>query len=103
MPFAIHGLEALDAVVNVRVTRAEKAQLQEDADLAGLSVSALVRRRSFGRPIVAHADAIMVKELRRLGGLLKQVHTTSAGAYSPDTAGALAAVKAYIEKLSHDR
>jgi len=92
--------ESLDAVINVRLTSAEKARLREDADLAGVSVSELVRRRYFGRPIVANADAVMLKELRRLGGLLKHVHSESRGAYSQHTAAALAAIKDYIEKLS---
>lgn len=100
MPFAQIGLEALDTLISLRLTSGEKSQLKEDADLAGLSVSELVRRRYFGRPIVANADAIMIKELRRLGGLLKHVHVKSDGAYSRETAEALVAVKAYIEKMS---
>ena len=103
MPFEIQGLEPLNAVINVRLTAAEKALLKEDADLAGLSMSELVRRRYFGRPIIANADAVMLKELRRIGGLLKQIHNESKGIYRTETAGALAALKAYIEQLSHDR
>lgn len=103
MPFEVKGAEPLDAVVNVRLSGAEKARLAEDARLAGLSMSELVRRRYFGRPIVANADVVMVRELRRLGGLLKHLHTESRGAYSRDTADALAALKSYIEGLSHDR
>lgn len=103
MPFETQGLEPLDAVINVRLTAAEKARLKEDADLAGLSMSELVRRRYFGRPIVANVDAVMLKELRRIGGLLKHIHNESNGTYSKETAAVLAVLKAYIEKLSHDR
>lgn len=100
MPFETQGPEPLDAVINVRLTAAEKARLKEDADLAGLSMSGLVRRRYFGRPIIANADAVMLKELRRIGGLLK-LHNESGGVYSKDaTAGALVALKACIERLS---
>ena len=95
--------EPLDAVINVRLTAAEKARLKEDADLAGVSVSELVRRRYFGRPIVANADAVMLKEMRRLGGLLKHIHSESRGAYSKETAAALIAIRDYIEKLSRGR
>jgi len=95
--------DTLDAVINVRLTSAEKARLREDADLAGLSVSELVRRRYFGRPIVANADAVMLKELRRLGGLLKHVHSGSGGVYSKETAAALVAIRVYIEKLARGR
>ena len=103
MPFQTQGLEPLDAVINVRLTAAEKAKLKEDADLAGLGMSELVRRRYFGRPIVANADAVMLKDLRRLAGLLKHTHNYSGGVYSKETAGALIALKAYIERLSRDR
>ena len=103
MPFQTQGLEPLDAVINVRLTAAEKAKLKEDADLAGLGMSELVRRRYFGMPIIANADAVMLKELRRIGGLLKHIHNDSGGVYSKDTAGALVALKDYMEKLSRDR
>ena len=103
MPFDPHGLEPLDANLHVRLTQAEKARLREDADLASLSLSELVRRRYFGRPIVAGTDAVMIKELRRLGGLLKHVHSESGGAYRQETGEALTALKSYIETLSHDR
>lgn len=103
MPFETQGLEPLDAVINVRLTATEKAKLKEDADLSGLSLSELVRRRYFGKPILANADAVMLKELRRLGGLLKHVHNDSQGVYSKETAGALMALKAYLEQLSRDR
>ena len=95
--------ETLDAVINVRLTLAEKARLKEDADLAGLSLSELVRRRYFGRPIIASTDAVMLKELRRLGGLAKHLHQESRGAYSKETAAALIAIRDYIEKLSRGR
>ena len=95
--------DTLDAVINVRLTAAEKARLKEDADLAGVSVSELVRRRYFGRPIVANADAVMLKEMRRLGGLLKHIHNESGGVYSKETAAALIAIRDYIEKLSRGR
>ena len=103
MPFEKLGLEGLDAFLNVRLTPAEKERLKEDAGLAGLSMSELVRRRSFGRPIIANADVATIKELRRLGGLLKHIHNQSDGAYSRETAAALVAVRTYIEELSRDR
>lgn len=100
MPFESIGPEPLDAVVNVRLTTAEKLGLKEDAELAGVSVSSLVRKRYFGRKLVASSDAAMLRELRRIGGLLKHVHLDSAGAYSEQTSNALAEVQGYIRKLS---
>ena len=93
----------LDAVINVRLTAAEKVRLQEDADIASVSMRELVRRRYFGRPLLAKADDVMLKELRRLGGLLKHVHNDSRSAYSADTARALGAVTGYLQQLSRDR
>lgn len=100
MVFQTKGISNLDAIVNVRLTMAEKRRLQEDADMAGLSMSELVRARYFGRPVIANADIVMVKELRRIGGLLKHVHLESNGAYHQATADALAEVTRYIETLS---
>lgn len=100
MVFQKIGIEPLDAIINVRLTTEEKERLQDDADMAAMSMSALVRARYFGRPVIANADAVMVKELRRIGGLLKHVHLQSNAAYSKDTAVAIATVTRYIEKLS---
>ena len=95
--------DRLSAVVNVRLTATEKARLKDDADLAGLSVSEFVRRRSFGRPIIAQADAVTIKELRRLGGLVKHLHNETGGVYSRETAAALVALRGYIEQLASAR
>lgn len=100
MPFERHGPEPLDAIVNVRLTTAEKARLLEDAAIAGLTISALSRRRMLGRRIVANVDAAMIRELRRLGGLLKHLHVESAGAYSEQTSDVLRTVQSAIERLS---
>lgn len=103
MPFERRGPEPLDAIVNVRLTTAEKARLLEDAAIAGLTISALSRRRMLGRRVVADVDAAMIRELRRLGGLLKHLHIESAGAYSEQTSDVLRVVKAAIELLSGER
>ena len=103
MPQVVKGTEPLTARIGVRVTLDEKARLQEDAAWAHLSVSELVRRRYFGRPIIARADQVMVRELRRLGGLLKSIRTESDGTQSQQTEEALRAVVAAIERLGDDR
>ena len=64
------GTENPDAIVNVRLTAAEKAKLREDAELASLSVSEFVRRWSLGRPVLAKVDAAVIRELRRLERLV---------------------------------
>lgn len=100
MVFKLKGTVPLDARLNVRLPAGELDTIRDDADLAGISMSELVRKRYFGRPVIASADKVMIKELRRLGGLLKAVHVESSGAYSKDTAFALAQVAEYITKLS---
>ena len=103
MPFETKGVQALDGMLNLRLTSEEKARLLEDAGFAGLSMSELVRRRYFGRPLIADADAVMIRELRRIGRLLQQGHAESKGAHGEQTTAALAEVRACIQKLSHDR
>lgn len=71
------NVELLDEKISVRLTAAEKIQLAEDAQIAGLGLSELVRRRYFGRRIIANADTAILRELRRLGRMLKQLNSES--------------------------
>ena len=90
----------LAAVLNIRTTAAERAEVVEQAALAGLTVSAYCRRLVLGRVVAARVDLTVAAELRRLGGLLKFVHIESGGAYSQATAAALAAVRSAIERVA---
>jgi hypothetical protein len=103
MPARRPAGEGLDAIVPVRFSVEEEAQISEEARNAGITRSAYIRRRTLGRRVVANADALVLNELRRLGGLLKLVHTESGHAYSEQTAAALDALKSYIVKLANDR
>jgi len=100
MPFANKGASGLTERLDVRVAPGEKAQLRAIADAAGIVVAELVRRRALGRPVVSRTDATMIRELRRLGGLLKMVHVESGGAYSRETAAALDALHAAIRRMA---
>ena len=94
----------LKEYVPVRMTPEEKVRLRESADVAGLSVSELIRRCCFSRIITSKTDLMMVRELRRLGGLVKHIHNESHGAYSEATAGILRQIQQRIVELSqHDR
>lgn len=64
------------AYVPFRLTQEEKDQLKKEADVAGIPVGELVRRRCFNRPVIAKVDLVMVEELRRQGGLLKSNFST---------------------------
>lgn len=95
--------DPLDAVINVRVSQSEKNELRDAATAAGMTLSAYCRRRFLGRVVMAHTDRVMIRELRRLGGLLKKVHVDSRGAYSQQTAAALDVIRKTIERLADDR
>ena len=100
MPFRKKGPAGLVERVDVRVAPGEKQQLRAIAKGAGIAVSELVRLRALGRPVICRTDATTIRELRRLGGLLKKVHVDSNGAYSQQTAAALAALQAAIARLA---
>jgi len=100
MPFARRGAAGLTERLDVRVAPVEKLQLRDIADTAGIAVAELVRQRALGRPLVSRTDATTIRELRRLGGLLKKVHTDSGGAYSRETGAALSALRAAIDRLA---
>ena len=102
MVFEKKGMAQLDARLNLRLPSNELEVIRSDANMAGISMSETVRARYFGRQVVANADMVMIKELRRIGGLLKHIHNESNGTYSQQTAETLASVKNYIEKLSSD-
>lgn len=61
----------------IRLTDYEELRLKEQAAVAGLSVSAYMRRLFSGSgPILARTDLRMIRELLRLGGLLKSNFVT---------------------------
>ena len=92
----------LSNYVPVRMTAKEKARLREIAEAAGLSVSELIRRYCFGRSVNSKVDLTMVRELRRLGGLLKHIHNESGGAYREETAQMLREIGRVITELGRD-
>src|SRR6185436_10538708 len=100
MRFLKNGAIGLTERLDVRVSPTEKEQLRSLAAEAGLSVAELVRSRALGQPVVPRTDATTIRELRRLGGLLKKVHLDSRGAYSRETASALTALHAAVVRLA---
>jgi hypothetical protein len=103
VPFRKKGSASLTERLDVRVAPGEKQQLRDIARDGGLSVSDVVRLRALGRPVVCRSDATTIRELRRLGGLLKKVHVDSGGAYSAATASALAALTRAIARVATGR
>jgi hypothetical protein len=89
----------------LRLTEEEDARLNAQAAVAGISVSEYMRRMFFGgRPIVARTDGQTIRELRRLGGLLKHNFTAvreKSGANGlEEMNGVLRAIRQAIETLS---
>ena len=56
----------------LRISAEENERLVRQADAASISVSEYIRRLCFGgRPITSRTDSQTIRELPRLGGLLK--------------------------------
>jgi hypothetical protein len=103
MPFRRKGSAALTVRLDIRVSPDDKNQLRQFAASAERPVAELVRLRALARPVIPRTDATTIRELRRLGGLLKKVHVDSRGAYSEATAAALEAVHSAITALARGR
>ena len=89
----------------LRLTGEEDARLSGQAAIAGISVSEYMRRLFFGgRPLVAKTDGQTIRELRRLGGLLKYnfeaVREKGGRNELAELSSTLNAIRAVIERLS---
>lgn len=103
MAFEKLGEEALDAKIAVRLTSEEKQRLAVDAEIAGLSMSALVRKRYFGKPIIASADLAMINNLNSLRGQLKNLHVESDGAYRAETSAMLSLITDAVKAIARSK
>jgi hypothetical protein len=92
-----------DARLNVRLSHDELLSVKHAATASGMTVSAYSRRRILGHVVTSKADDMMIRELRRLGGLLKHVHNESDGAYSVETAEAIGDIRIAIGGFSRDQ
>ena len=91
----------------LRLSAEENERLARQADVAGISVSEYIRRLCFGgRPITSRTDSQTIRELRRLGGLLKHNFETvrEAGGQQaiPKMEDTLEVVRLAIERLSRE-
>jgi hypothetical protein len=75
--------------LTVRFRSSELSGLSEQADMSGLSVSELIRRRALKMHVVPVTDLRTLSELRRLGGLLKHLFNETNGLYRQKTAAIL--------------
>jgi rRNA-processing protein FCF1 len=88
----------MDTVVRFRLSAAEKAELVESADHAGLTLSDYIRRRALGHAVIARTDAALIRELRRQGGLVKHYANVKGGTH--ESAEAFRAIVQLIERVS---
>ena len=104
MPFTPRQNERATLRFEMRITPAELERLRADADLAGVTVSEFVRRRSLGRIIRAASDMVAIRELRRLGGLQKHTMNMLAqhGGIADECIATIRALRAAIEGLAKD-
>ena len=91
----------------LRLSAEENERLARLADTAGISVSEYIRRLCFGgRPITSRTDSQTIRELRRLGGLLKHnfesVREAGGQQVLPEMEVALETVRQAIERLSRE-
>ena len=102
-----HGRGRFEARRTLRISAEENERLMRQAGAVGISVSEYIRRLCFGgRPITSRTDSQTIRELRRLGGLLKHNFESlrEAGGYQalPKMGAALEAVRQAIERLSRE-
>ena len=102
-----NGRGRFEARRTLRLSAEENERLARQADVAGISVSEYIRRLCFGgRPITSRTDSQTIRELRRLGGLLKHnfENVREAGGYQalPKMEASLEAVRRAIERLSRE-
>ena len=91
----------------LRLSAEENERLARQADAAGISVSEYIRRLCFGgRPVTSRTDSQTIRELRRLGGLLKHnfetVREVGGQQALPKMETALESVRQAIERLSRE-
>ena len=102
-----NGRGRFEARRTLRLSAEENERLARQADAASISVSEYIRRLCFGgRPITSRTDSQTIRELRRLGGLLKHnfENVRESGGYQalPKMEASLEAVWQAIERLSRE-
>lgn len=94
------GISSARQWLTLRVSPEEKQRAEEQSTNAGLSVSEYMRRRVFGgRPVVALTDEAMLRELRRVGGLLKHNFETVRQADREDSHAVLEQMEDALRQL----
>ena len=86
-------------MLNVRLTRREKAMLREIARLAGLTLSELGRRRCLGHRVAIAVNPALAEDLRRVSVQVQRLDEESRGRYRERTAAILDTLRGAINRL----
>ncbi len=93
---------ALKAIVTLRLLPTEKAQLAMDAEMAGITPGALVRRRIFGRPVSADINRVMQRRIRSLMAMLQHFLAEQRSRDYPEIYTTGSVLAALFKRLGHD-
>jgi len=96
------GTDNRTSRVEVRMTQEEKETATENAKQAGLGLSTFMRELAVGRKVHSKADAQIINELRRLGGLVKHIHNQTDGVNSKETAAVLVELVDAIKRVGRE-
>ncbi len=98
--------EPRDMPMSIRWKSRELDLLRERADACSIPLADFIRRDALGRALPSSDSRVtmtMVNELRRLGGLLKHIHTQSDGMYSDQTMEVLRTINTYLRHLTKEQ
>ena len=93
---------ALKAIVTLRLLPTEKDQLAMDAEMAGITPGALVRRRIFGRPVSADINRVMQRRIRSLMAMLQHFLAEQRSRDYPEIYTTGSVLAALFKRLGHD-
>ena len=89
--------------LTVRFRSGELEELSNQAEICGLSVSELLRRRALEMRVVSVIDSKMLSELRRIGGLIKHLFNETNGLYRQKTSALLDELHAAAIRIGRKR
>jgi hypothetical protein len=93
-------IRQMQRALSIRVTPDDYAAIVEKAAGCGLPIAEFVRRCSLGRQTPARTDLQVVNELRRLGGLQKQLFSQDDERNRERYAELLLEIQAAIERVA---
>ena len=89
--------------LTVRFRPGELEELLNQAEISGLNISELVRRRALEKRVAAVTDLKMLSELRRIGGLIKHLFNETNGLYRHKTSALLDELQAAAVRIGRKR